>query len=209
MNVRYRYDANRVIPVPQGMADDDAGRIWAARAAQTYAEHVLAEVDLDEVAVGRVSQLAADLVRASADGRSAALLFLPEPQIAAPLTISFSPDRPSRDEQEDFLWPRTCLLRPVHGEIDTLELGAGTTVALVQRVEGRTFAERRWLFLGDRGSVAVVLGPVPVPLLSMVEPVTDVIIESLSVDDYVADPDGLGATQIAAAFARDEERWPV
>ncbi len=209
MNIRYSYDTHRVIPVPPGTADDEAGRAWAVTAAESYAARIRAEVDLDAVAVARIAQLVTDLARAATDRRSAALIFLPEPQIAAPLTITYSPERPSRAEQEDFLWPRSCLLRPVHRELATERLGAGSTVAIVQRTQERTFAERRWLFLGAESSIAAVVGPVPVPLLSLVEPLADAIIDSLSVDDYVPDAAALGARDIAQAFARDEERWAV
>ncbi len=209
MNVRYRYDTNRVIPIPSGMDDDGTGRAWARTAAAEYAAHIRDEIALDETAVSRIENLVADLVRASRDGRSAALFFLPEPQIAAPFTVMYSPDRPSRDEQEDFLWPRSCLLRPVHEMISAGGLGAGSSVAIVQRVQERTFAERRWLFLGERGAVAVTLGPVPVPILSLVDPLTETIIDTLSVDEYVPEAGGDGAKQIADAFERDEERWAV
>lgn len=49
--------------------------------------------------------------------------------------------------------------------------------------------------------------PVPVPLLSLVESLADAVIGSRSVDEYIADTAGLGARDIARAFARDPERW--
>ncbi|MDN8549747.1 hypothetical protein PUW81_011580 [Microbacterium sp. NM3R9] len=209
MNVRYRYDRDRVIPVAVKGEDDEARRSWALNAAASYAEHIRTEVDLDATAVARVADLAAELARVAGGSRAAALLFLPEPQIAAPMTIMFSPEQPTKADQEDFLWPRSSLLRPTHRKISTDGLGAGSTVAIVHREHHRAVAERRWLFLGEHGSVAVALGPMAVPFLALVEPVSDLIIDSLSIDGYVADPSGRAATEIADAFQQDEERWAV
>lgn len=203
VSIRYRFDPDRVIPVPFDLGDAHADA-WASETATAYAERQNLTPDESE----RVSRLLADVAATTEDGRAGALIYLPEPGIAGAVTVSYTDRALRREEQADFLWPRSAVQRPVHETIQsTLGEGVSTTV-LELRGETR-YATKRWLFVSRTGAVGVMLGPVPAYVLVFLEPVAQTLLADLRVDGFAPDTDGETPGALAAAFARTVEGWQV
>lgn len=194
------YDENRCIPIEPPPGDPTA---WADDTARAFG----ARADLDEAAIDRVAKALVDLTRLATPERRILLVASIDAAVLAPLTITVSEDALSEAEQAEFLWSRDAVLPPTVEVIETEELGAGVTVALLQREGERQFATRRWLFAGAAGAVGALLGPVTPYGLSLVEESAGHVLASSHFEGFTPAADREIVERFEAASARAGERW--
>ncbi len=203
MSVHYRFDQDRVIPIPFGLSETGTVERWAADAAAGYARRL----DLDDLVRQRLVGLLSDVAGHTLDGRGAALIFLPEPGIAAPLNVFSFSEQLDATQQSEFLRPRDSRLRSRPEFVSAESLGRGVTCATIERRGDIDFGVRRWLFTGLGRTVGVTLGPVIPYGLAFVEAVAVEVVRTLSVSDFTADPAHTSASVLHGAIAPVWEEW--
>ena len=194
------YPAHRCIPIDPPAAEHAA---WARETAQVFG----ADTGLDASGVERVAAALTDLARLADPVSRLLLIVTPDAAVLAPLRITVSAEPLDHAAQADFLWSTDAILPPTAEVIDSDDLGAGITVALLQQQGEIQFATRRWLFPGQNAAVGALLGPVPPYGLALVQEIADPIIEQMRVDGFVPTADRAALERFEAATVRGGEGW--
>ena len=194
------YPAHRCIPIEPSSADHAS---WADEASKAYG----LDTELDDEGVKRVRVALLDLARLVDSSSRLLLVISPDAAVLAPLRLTLSAEPLTRAQQAEFLWSTDAILPPTAEVIDSDDLGAGITVALLQQQGEIQFATRRWLFPGQNAAVGALLGPVPPYGLAVVQEIADPIIEQMRVDGFVPTADRAGLERFEAATVRGGEGW--
>ena len=194
------YPEDLCIPIDPTSGDPE---LWAAATADGFGE----ATGLDPDGVSRVRAALTGLMRLAEPSSRLLLVVAPEARFLAPLRITVSDDALSRDEQAAYLWSTDAILPPTAELLETPELGAGITVALLQKQGDIQFATRRWLFPGENGAVGALLGPVQPYGLAVVQPTADAVIEQLHVEGFIPAADRTDLERWEAAAGRSGESW--
>ncbi|MBS1674272.1 MAG: hypothetical protein JSS74_09935 [Actinobacteria bacterium] len=195
------------IAIP-GRIDDPVERsAWAAR---TAAEFTTAQEPADR-APERIA-LALDDLAALADDEAALFLIMTgDAAMLAPFTIYATGERMSDADVAGFLSTATTLLPPTGQIVASDHFGDGFSSTLLEGVQGAEYASRRWVFFGQQGDVAAMLGPVvPALGLGLVEQVAELVLQHSSLAGFTPAPDAEARRErLLAATERFGDTWSV
>lgn len=203
--LRLNFSDERAIPVDfAGGAEPDRAR-WAADTARSFCERS----GIDTAHLQRLTGALVGLYALTDGDRRALLLVSADAQVLAPLTFTVADTQLSPRERGDFLWSPSALLPPTTALTETEHLGTGVSSTLLQREQERDFATRRWLFLGETSTVGALLGPVAPYGLSAVEETAEQVLQTSSLEGFVAVADPDWALRLEAAGVRVGDTWAV
>ncbi|MGF3057536.1 hypothetical protein [Microbacterium sp. YY-01] len=216
MSIRFRFDEDRVIPVPDGLSTQQQQDDWREQAASDFlARWADTKRTVHPHLVEHLDGVLAGAVERARDGRSVAVVLDPEQGFAGQLNILYTPDAVADPVVNDFLAPARSRVYPNPHLVDSEGLGAGVSTTSIQPGEGDGEGEgaakdagfRRWFFPGENGSVAAFLGPVnPYTLAFLQEPAHELLVTT-TIDGFTAASGTKTVQELVERLTHRMEEW--